>query len=60
MRVAILHYHLKPGGVTRVIENTVRELEKAGVESLVFLLRTAQRKGLPVQQRPGGSRARLR
>lgn len=36
MRVAILHYHLKPGGVTRVIENTVRELEKAGVESLVF------------------------
>ena len=23
MRVAIVHYHLEPGGVTRVIENTL-------------------------------------
>jgi hypothetical protein len=36
MRVAILHYHLKPGGVTQVIENTVRILNENGIESLVF------------------------
>lgn len=28
MRVAIVHYHLKPGGVTRVIENAVAALGK--------------------------------
>ena len=47
MRVAILHYHLKPGGVTRVIENTVRELQKAGVESLVFCSEQANEKAYP-------------
>ena len=47
MRVAILHYHLKPGGVTRVIENTVRELEKADIESLVFCSEQADKKAYP-------------
>jgi hypothetical protein len=36
MRVAIVHYHLKPGGVTRVIENTIRALNEKGIESMVF------------------------
>ena len=36
MKVAIVHYHLKKGGVTRVIENTVRSLNESGVESLVI------------------------
>lgn len=30
MRVAVVHYHLKRGGVTRVIENTARALAAAG------------------------------
>jgi len=30
MRVAVVHYHLRPGGVTRVIENAVRALEPRG------------------------------
>ena len=47
MRVAILHYHLKPGGVTRVIENTIRELEKAGIESLVFCSEQPDQKAFP-------------
>ena len=29
MRVAIIHYHLRPGGVTRVIENAVRGIGQA-------------------------------
>lgn len=47
MRVAILHYHLKPGGVTRVIENTVRELQKAGIESLVLCSEQPDRRAYP-------------
>ena len=47
MRVAILHYHLKPGGVTRVIENTVRELQNAGVESLVLCSEQPNEKAYP-------------
>jgi len=47
MRVAILHYHLKPGGVTRVIENTVRELEKVGVKTLVFCSETPAKNAYP-------------
>lgn len=47
MRVAILHYHLKPGGVTRVIENTVRALNKHGIESLVFCSEEPQESAYP-------------
>lgn len=36
MRVAIVHYHLKPGGVTRVIENAVQSLQDLGVECVVL------------------------
>lgn len=36
MRIVIVHYHLKPGGVTRVIEQTVRVLHEVGVEVLVL------------------------
>lgn len=36
MRVAILHYHLRPGGVTRVIDNTVQSL--AGTQVQLALL----------------------
>ncbi len=35
MRVAILHYHLRPGGVTRVIELAWQALHEAGVDALV-------------------------
>lgn len=49
MRVAILHYHLKPGGVTRVIENTVRELFKVGVETLVFCSEQPDEKAYPFE-----------
>jgi len=41
VRVAILHNHLKPGRITRVIENTVRALNLAGIESLVFCSKQA-------------------
>jgi hypothetical protein len=32
MKVAIVHHHLRPGGVTRVITHTVRHLQQCGVE----------------------------
>ena len=32
MKVAIVHYHLEPGGVTRVIENTLLGWKEAGTE----------------------------
>lgn len=35
MRIAILHFHLRPGGVTRVIEMAHEALEAAGHEVLV-------------------------
>ena len=31
MKIALVHYHLEPGGVTRVIENTVQAWEKTGI-----------------------------
>ena len=39
MKVALVHYHLQPGGVTRVIENTIRAWEKSdsGPENCVVL-----------------------
>ncbi|MEK9633607.1 MAG: hypothetical protein VW622_07190, partial [Opitutae bacterium] len=38
MKVAIVHYHLEPGGVTRVIENTLEALTASGhdVETVVL------------------------
>ena len=32
MKIAIVHYHLQPGGVTRVIENTLQAWEENGNE----------------------------
>ncbi|MCB1120751.1 MAG: hypothetical protein KJT03_04335, partial [Verrucomicrobiae bacterium] len=49
MRVAILHYHLKPGGVTRVIENTVRELNRRNIKSLVFCSEPPDKKAYPFE-----------
>ena len=38
MKVAIVHYHLEPGGVTRVIENTLEALNSTGhdIETVVL------------------------
>ena len=36
MRIAIVHYHLAPGGVTRVIEAAAQALTAAGIEYLVL------------------------
>ena len=36
MRIAILHFHLRPGGVTRVIELATRALAEQDVEPLVI------------------------
>ena len=36
MKVAVVHYHLRPGGVTRVIENAVAGLEGTEVEIVVL------------------------
>ena len=39
MKVALVHYHLQPGGVTRVIENTVEawKINGNGPEDYVIL-----------------------
>lgn len=36
MRVAIVHYHLQPGGVTSVIHSAVAALSRAGIASVVL------------------------
>lgn len=36
MRVAIVHYHLAPGGVTRVIETTSQVLTTAGISHVIL------------------------
>ncbi len=36
MRVAIIHYHLRPGGVTQVIRNALAALAETGVQAVVF------------------------
>jgi len=36
MRVAIVHYHLNPGGVTRVIEHAVKSLDQQVVRTVVL------------------------
>lgn len=35
-KIAIVHYHLNPGGVTRVIENMVLALDKQGFKTVVL------------------------
>lgn len=46
MRIAIVHYHLQPGGVTRVIEHAVRALD-GGEERLLLLTGQAPETPLP-------------
>lgn len=36
MRIAIIHYHLRPGGVTRVIENTLASLSEKKMQTAVL------------------------
>ena len=36
MNVAIVHYHLNPGGVTRVIENAVESLRDLDIQTVVI------------------------
>ncbi len=36
LRVAIVHYHLRPGGVTRVIENAAASLADGEIETIVL------------------------
>ena len=36
MRIAIIHYHLRPGGVTRVIENTLAALAEKNMQTAVL------------------------
>ncbi len=36
MKIAIVHHHLRPGGVTRVIESAVRALNQQGVDVAIF------------------------
>ncbi len=38
MKIAILHYHLNPGGVTRIIESQVRGLSKADRNAEMIIL----------------------
>jgi hypothetical protein len=38
MKIAILHYHLHPGGVTRIIESQVRGLSKADHDAEMIIL----------------------
>tara|TARA_B100001027_G_scaffold3192_1_gene2082 strand:- start:1958 stop:3394 length:1437 start_codon:yes stop_codon:yes gene_type:complete len=45
MKVAIVHYHLEPGGVTRVIENTLQAWKDAGIEIEAVVLSGRQYKG---------------
>lgn len=35
-RIAIVHYHLRRGGVTRVMENTLRALETQGIQCAIL------------------------
>ncbi|MES2921848.1 MAG: HAD family hydrolase [Verrucomicrobiota bacterium] len=52
MRAAIVHYHLDPGGVTRVIESASRVLTAAGVRQVILTGGC----GVPPQAVPGASR----
>ena len=47
MRIAILHYHLRPGGVTRVIEHAVRSAREQGMRVVVLAGEPARGGGIP-------------
>ena len=51
MRVAIVHYHLAPGGVTRVIEAASRALDHSGIRHVI--LTGEQLAGLSYLKDPG-------
>lgn len=57
MRVAIIHYHLRPGGVTRVIETSARVLAAAGTAVAIVVGEdpppSAAVAGVPVRVVPG-------
>jgi glycosyltransferase involved in cell wall biosynthesis len=54
MRVAIVHYHLQPGGVTRVIANALAALRGHPVQCLVLsAAAAAEEPGAPVAVVPG-------
>ncbi len=38
LNVAVVHYHLKPGGVTRVVENTEAAFNQAGIDHRLAVL----------------------
>ena len=48
MRVAIVHYHLQPGGVTQVIRSQSRLLDREGIPH-VILAESGDADGLPVR-----------
>lgn len=55
MKVAVVHYHLEPGGVTQVIERASRALHRAGIAHVVLTGPTTARCGrrLPVREIAG-------
>jgi len=42
MKVAIVHYHLQPGGVTRVIESTIQSWENNDFSSVEYVVLTGR------------------
>lgn len=50
LRVAIVHYHLRGGGVTRVITRTVRALASSDIEVLVLTGEAPGGSGIPAEQ----------
>jgi FMN phosphatase YigB (HAD superfamily) len=51
MKVAIVHYHLRPGGVTRVITNASRALTASGIDHVILIGEAPDESaaGLPVR-----------
>lgn len=47
MKLAILHYHLAAGGVTRVIANHLRSIDESGTVDGVLLIHDGNRSGFP-------------
>lgn len=58
MRVAIVHYHLAPGGVTRVIESASQVLTSSAIAHVIIIGETPPSGwGVPPQTVPGASRS---
>ncbi|BCX81354.1 hypothetical protein MIT9_P0932 [Methylomarinovum caldicuralii] len=49
MRIAIVHYHLRPGGVTRVIEHAARLLRASGRQVVVLAAEAPEDFPVPVK-----------